>query len=249
LLQTYFFVEIWKTGRFVLVIRQPFFWSPFHLPHGRGPSRALMIAVGLSLAVHFGLGAYLLFQKFVAPPAPAVAYDPPIKGNVIELPEHPLVPAPSKETPKRPLDVRAPLDPFAVTPMPPTPIAPTPPVAPTIGPVDPTALAVAPPAPPATPRIVRADWLARPGPREFERFYPDAALRRSTEGGATLNCTVTARGDVTGCRVTAEAPANMGFGAAALKLSKYFRMRPQTADGQPVDGAEVNIPIKFSLAD
>jgi protein TonB len=231
-----------------LVIRQPIFGSPFHLPHGRGPSRGLMIAVGLSLAVHIGLGAYLLVQKFVAPPAPVVESDPPIVGNVIELPDRPLVPVPQKETPKRPLPVHAPLDPFAQTPIPPVQVTPTPPLPPTTGPVAPTTVTMTPPAP-LGPRIVRADWLTKPGPREFERFYPDAALRRSTQGGATLNCTVTARGDVSGCRVTAEAPANMGFGAAALKLSKYFRMRPQTADGQPVDGAEVNIPIKFSLAD
>ena len=39
----------------------------------------------------------------------------------------------------------------------------------------------------------------------------------------------------------------MGFGDAAMKLSKLFKMRPQTKDGQPVDGGTVRIPIAFRL--
>jgi protein TonB len=38
-----------------------------------------------------------------------------------------------------------------------------------------------------------------------------------------------------------------GFGAAAIKLSAYFKMSPRTEDGQAVDGGAVQIPIRFSL--
>ena len=67
------------------------------------------------------------------------------------------------------------------------------------------------------------------------------------EGKATLNCTVDAKGQLQSCSVVSEEPADMGFGDAAMKLSKLFKMRPQTKDGQPVDGGTVRIPLRFSL--
>jgi protein TonB len=66
-------------------------------------------------------------------------------------------------------------------------------------------------------------------------------------GRATISCTVNARGALDGCNIISEDPSDMGFGDAAMRMSKLFRMRPKTTDGQPVDGGTVRIPLRFVL--
>lgn len=79
------------------------------------------------------------------------------------------------------------------------------------------------------------------------RYYPDRAQRLEKEGKATLLCRVKANGTLEGCEIVSEEPADLGFGDAAIKLSRLFKMRPQTRDGAPVEGASVRIPLVFKL--
>ena len=96
--------------------------------------------------------------------------------------------------------------------------------------------------------ITNPDWLRKPNGDEMAQYYPPRAMDLGKEGKATLKCTVTAKGTVENCMIVSEEPDNLGFGSAAMKLSRLFKMKPKTSDGQAVEGAEVTIPISFKLA-
>lgn len=90
--------------------------------------------------------------------------------------------------------------------------------------------------------ITNPDWEHKPGPDEFSRFAPVGV---SSTGLVTVQCDVIAQGATAGCVVLEENPPNEGFGAAALKIAPYFKMKPKTLDGKPVGGGMFITRIRF----
>jgi TonB family protein len=98
-----------------------------------------------------------------------------------------------------------------------------------------------------TPAMLKPDWAIKPKGADLVDVYPPEAVKAGIGGAATISCVVSVEGRLTDCKVLDETPAQAGFGAAALKLSERFQMKPMSRDGHPVSGGMVRIPIRFAL--
>jgi len=86
------------------------------------------------------------------------------------------------------------------------------------------------------------DWARVPSASYIGYFYPPRTDLPPTGGSVTLACVVNDAGLLTVCKVASEAPLLLGFGHAALRLVKFFRVaRP----GCPLPGRPVRVPIRF----
>jgi protein TonB len=100
------------------------------------------------------------------------------------------------------------------------------------------------PPPPRPTVISNPDWIRQPDGDELAQYYPERASRMGVSGRAVLHCTVSAQGTLS-CSIASEDPQDQGFGEAAMKMQHFFKMRPQTRDGVPVAGGQINVPIRF----
>lgn len=90
------------------------------------------------------------------------------------------------------------------------------------------------------PRIIQG-----PTKDQLRTLHPREAFRQRLNGSARITCRIRLDTRLEACRVVDETPPGRGFGQAALAASGYFRFRPPTRDGRPVEGREVTVGVEF----
>jgi TonB family protein len=91
-------------------------------------------------------------------------------------------------------------------------------------------------------------WLRLVSPAYAAQLFPPAAAKAGVrKGSATLECGVRHDGTLRDCGVVSEEPSGLGFGDAALTIAGVMAMNPWTAQGDPVDGARIRLPIRLEL--
>lgn len=96
--------------------------------------------------------------------------------------------------------------------------------------------------------IGKVQWAQMPTGDAFAAGYPKAAKDAGVRmGRVIMACEAGAGGKLEGCTVASEEPAGLGFGAAALALSPSFYIRPWTAEGLPVIGGKIRVPVRYQI--
>lgn len=89
------------------------------------------------------------------------------------------------------------------------------------------------------------DMVRWPDEDDFRLTIPEQAVRNHIGGSAILQCEVTAEGLLDKCEVAAEAPANMGFGSAALLVAPGIRMARPLRHGVLIADSTVRLGIWY----
>ncbi len=89
-------------------------------------------------------------------------------------------------------------------------------------------------------------WEKKPTADDFVKEYPAGAKLHKISGSATISCKSDPAGKLHHCVVVSEAPAGYGFGAATLRMAKYFKLHPAWRDGKPIAG-QITVPLNWQI--
>ncbi|RAK58777.1 hypothetical protein DJ021_02650 [Phenylobacterium hankyongense] len=100
------------------------------------------------------------------------------------------------------------------------------------------------------PVIGRPHWTALPAPEDLAAVYPAAASKAGIlKARVVLLCGVGAGGGLADCRWESEDPAGYGIGQATIDLVKTFRLSIWSAEGLPIIGGTVRVPIRYDMSE
>lgn len=93
--------------------------------------------------------------------------------------------------------------------------------------------------------VLNPPWTSAPSYQQVVAAYPAQARQRGLGGAVSIYCTFTAEGTLTRCGVENESAGDLGLGAAALDLARYFRA-PPVVNGTPLEGRGVSVLFNFT---
>jgi len=99
----------------------------------------------------------------------------------------------------------------------------------------------------APPLIVDPNWRLLPPDNLLKEFYPERAVRMGIIGDATATCSIGPAGDLVGCWLSSENPADQGFGWSLLKITTYLQIDPVSKDGSPASGRTIKVRAHYTL--
>ncbi len=93
-------------------------------------------------------------------------------------------------------------------------------------------------------------WLLGVDPKATPKLFPPEAVTAGlTTGRGVTRCMIAVDGAMTACVPEPGDPDGLGFSEAAAKLAAGMKMNLWSADGAPVTGGVVHIPIRLNLKD
>jgi Gram-negative bacterial TonB protein C-terminal len=96
--------------------------------------------------------------------------------------------------------------------------------------------------------ITAPQWVTGLDPKTVQKLFPpEAAAQGLKTGRGIARCTVGADGQLNGCTPEPGEPSGLGFSEAAVRLVSGMKMNLWSADGAPVQGGVIQIPIRLNL--
>lgn len=95
---------------------------------------------------------------------------------------------------------------------------------------------------PLSPTPASSAALADP----IAELFPAAAKAKAIGGVTKMKCVAQADGSLSECAIVSECPAGLGFGEAALKIARHYKLGLKTRGGRAV-ASDVIIPIVWRV--
>jgi hypothetical protein len=94
-----------------------------------------------------------------------------------------------------------------------------------------------------------ASWAPDMDFSVLDRFYPKAARLAKIEGTVWMSCFVLRFDRVSDCKLIGETPEGQGFGRAAMRAHKAFRIRVHNQSGRRIYNEWVTVRSHFMVTD